>query len=238
MSQLIALLILPALFSAGCSRRQDARSVETPPVANEQPSAARRIVAEQLFLPNRVANLKFNFRVSPDVPLLRQTKANGCWATVATMIAGWRGEQRLEIEKYLQTVGGRYVSLYERDEGLRRGDKEAFLIDSGFDFEWGASYLPIGIEKLLRNYGPLWFTVSTGAEFSKHATIVVGLCGTGDMDATYVVYVDPKDGAEHASLYPDFMGRYEQIARESNSLADMREGYQVVHLLSPGSDPK
>jgi hypothetical protein len=85
---------------------------------------------------------------------------------------------------------------------------------------------------MLKKYGPLWFTVNE-AEFSLHATVVVGLIGTGEMPSTYVIYVDPSDGKEHALPYAAYMTAYENVAFDQNSLKDFEEGFQVAHYPLP-----
>jgi Papain-like cysteine protease AvrRpt2 len=244
------------LLAFGCSRDANSGQNEKPLTAADQPekpsgetgkdksappansgvkfpspvlSSARPIIAADLFPPKDVDGLRFDVRVSGKFPLLRQDKTNACWATAAAMLDGWKKDRKVLTSDYLAGLGGPYLSIYVNNRGLHRDEKEAFLKRAGLSFEWGASYLPEGITDLLKQHGPLWFTISNGTEWSQHATVIVGLFGTGDIKSTYIAYADPADGQEHALLYPDFMKVYEDVAWEQNSIKDYDEGFQVVH---------
>jgi hypothetical protein len=191
-------------------------------------SATAEISADDLPLPQGEA-IRYNYRVRGPIPHLRQPSGRTCWAAVATMLGGWRSGEQLTFTEYLSSVGEPYADLFKRNRPLRRIEKEEFLRTAGFEFEWGQSFHPDGLESLLKNVGPVWFTVTQDDEFSKHATLVVAMYGTGDMRSTYVVFIDPKDGREHAMLYGAFMKKYEDVAFTQNLEKDYLESYQVVH---------
>ena len=190
---------------------------------------ARTILAKDLFDPKDVAGLHYNVRISGVLPLMQQGKSNRCWATASAMLASWKSGQTTTPADYIANLGEPYAFLYENDNGLHREQKEAFLKRAGLTFEWGASYHPDGIAKMLKDFGPLWFTINMRGEFSPHASVIVGLFGTGEMKSTYVVYADPADGKEHALLYPDYMKVYEDVAWDKQSVNDLEENFQVVH---------
>ena len=72
--------------------------------------------------------------------------------------------------------------------------------------------MPKAVEDMLREYGPLWFTVDENA--SVHASIVIGLLQTEN--ELYVSYIDPYDGQEYDEPYNHFHNRYEEPARQFN----------------------
>src|SRR5688572_20698887 len=46
------------------------------------------------------------------VPALRQTKPNGCWATVTTMMLSWRRQESLTIKDAIGSIGQQYLDRY------------------------------------------------------------------------------------------------------------------------------
>ncbi len=94
-----------------------------------------------------------------NVPSLRQEKSRGCWATAAAMLYGWRTGRRVTASGFLRERCPQWTYIYIDNSGLAIEEKEAFLRDAGFVYEPGASYLPKAVEDMLRDYGPLWFTV-------------------------------------------------------------------------------
>jgi Papain-like cysteine protease AvrRpt2 len=156
-----------------------------------------------------------------NVPSLKQEKTRGCWATVAAMLYGWKTGHRVTAFEFLNAKCPQWADIYTDNSGLAFEEKEAFLRDAGFTFEYGASYLPKAVEDMLRIYGPLWFTVDENA--SVHASVVVGLLQT--MDDLYVSYIDPYDGNEYDETYSSFHNRYEEPARQFNLDKKMMEKY-------------
>lgn len=191
----------------------------------------------RITFPSPDAKLKFNYRVPGYVPLVRQSKAKACWAAATAIMFGWKFDGDVSVEDALDAIGPVWRANYNQGEtrGLRRQEKEDFLKAATLTFEYGASYAVEGLRDLLVRYGPLWFTVDN--EFNTHATVVIGLFGSGAMEDTYVVYVDPADGSEHRKPYAEYMRWYEGVAvRENKDLDEdprATSSIQVVHFKTP-----
>lgn len=245
-----AIMVVVAITAAACSQEQapsgspsaaDADNVlmtdPMPISASSKPVRAvgRSFPIESLF-PEPLHTLKYNVRVSGTVPLLKQKTEMGCWATAASILYCWRENKAMQVEDVLALVSPVYERMYRDDRGLPPHYKQPFFSTLGLTFEYGASYHPSGLQELLQRYGPLWFTINTDGLFSRHATVVIGLFGTEDIDQTYVLYIDPLDGNEHAMTYGKFMTMYESVAFEENAeaktLGNERFPYtfQVIHF--------
>ncbi len=146
------------------------------------------------------------------VPALKQDKSQGCWATAATMLYGWKTGTSYSVSQFLTKTCPKWLSNYESNTGLSIDEKNAFLNDVDFVYEAGASYLPIAVEEMLRKHGPLWFMVE--ALGNTHASIVIGMIRYNN--TIYITYIDPADGEEYDEQYNSFHNRYEEPARWFN----------------------
>lgn len=176
-----------------------------------------------------------NYDVSEPVFLIKQPKDNACWATVATMMKSWKSKQLLSIDAVLEAAdkasGGSYSATYRLDSGLSSSDKPGFLRAVGLRAEPPASYTPQAIESKLRLWGPLWVTTAepSGARFSIHARMVIGIMGDGSGTGTTLVVVDPSDGAKHIESFDSFVKKTEVLAKaDYGSNADVRP--LIVHF--------
>ena len=167
----------------------------------------------------KLSLLRYNINFGQQIKPLKQEMENGCWATVATMLRGWKDIYPVVVEDVLRDAGSLFENRYRDDSGLRSEEKNRFLQLMGLTFQWGQSYAVEGLEDLLMRYGPLWFTVDMN--INTHAIVVTGLIGTGKMADTYVLYIDPKDGLEKKMRYGEFMRWYERAALSTQ--------IQVVH---------
>lgn len=145
------------------------------------------------------------------IPVLKQTKANGCWATAAAMLYGWRSGDVVSVERFLDKVAPSFSDTYNRDRGLSVDEARHFVEAVGLQFEYGQCYLPVAVQEMLEAHGPLWFTVGSPEGYNTHANIVTGI-GVDAHGTHYIRYIDPQDGRMHEEAYNAFMGRYESPA--------------------------
>lgn len=169
-----------------------------------------------------------SYTVPGTVQPLRQPTSNTCWATVATMMYGWRNNASYDIPYVIGQTGSAYLSKFNNDVGLAGGDKPGFLNRMSLRSEAPMSYSITGWEHLLRQYGPLWVTTAEGAGFSIHARIIVGIDGDGTAAGTTFRIVDPGDGQVHTETIATFITKFEAVAKiDLGAGGDLRP--QVVH---------
>jgi hypothetical protein len=169
---------------------------------------------------------------------LRQKKDRGCWATVGAMLEGWKEGKHLTPEDFLSHLGAEWLAVYTRNEGLGIDRRRRFLDAAHFRYELGGeTYLADGVANMLRTFGPLWFTTSSGVGFSSHALLVVGVRRATSGKET-ITYIDPAFGGVQEEDYWHFVLRYEKYAADLNAvyLPQMMHDYrgldftQVVHF--------
>ena len=167
-----------------------------------------------------------NYTIPGTFAPLAQSKPNGCWATVFTMLMSWRRQQSMSIETALAPVGQRWVDLYTTDAGLLSRDKASFLTDAGLVAEPPRSYSVEGWEQLLRNYGPVWVTTDEdpSLEWSIHARVITAISGDGTPENTFFTIVDPGGGRQYQESIAVFIPKYEEEVVRSG-----RMRIQVVH---------
>ncbi len=153
-----------------------------------------------------------------NVPIFYQTKKNDCWAVVTSMLLAAKTGISGETEDIINILGEEWLDLYLSDTGLLDNQKERFLNESGFSFDYGMSYFPRGIANLLSDFGPIWFTVGLDSAFNKHASIVTGISNEMPNGAIYISYIDPFYGQEYIETYVSFMQRYEYPAELMNDI--------------------
>jgi hypothetical protein len=152
-----------------------------------------------------------SYRVPGMVPPIRQPKSQACWATVTTMLYGWREAQSIPIETVLGQIGSKWLAKFQNNEPLMSGETAAFGAASGLQSEPPMSYSVDGWMQMLRVYGPLWVTTSEipGHPFSMHARVMVGMTTDGTPGGTTVQIVDPGSGSEYAESLHDFWRKFE-----------------------------
>jgi hypothetical protein len=184
--------------------------------------------ASQLVFGSARADGAVNYVVPGIVPLLTQPSSMTCWATVGTMLTSWKNNSSYDIPTALAAIGQKYVDMFNANQGLAPGDKQAFLTAMGATFEAPQNYLASGWDQLLRQYGPLWVTTAEGAGFSIHARILTGISGDGTFDGTTLTIADPADGQLHTETVTAFAQKFEAVAiGDLGSSGELRP--QVVH---------
>jgi hypothetical protein len=168
----------------------------------------------------------FEVVVPGSVPAIAQPLPNACWATVATMMIGWRDGKASDIKGAMAAVGPKWETIYTTDTGLDAADKGAFLAAAGLVAEPPQNRTIEGWETLLRKYGPLWVTTDEGGVggFSPHARIMTAIRSEGTPETTSVDVVDPAGGIRYTEKFVDFVRKYESDVRH---LATPR--IQIVH---------
>jgi Papain-like cysteine protease AvrRpt2 len=168
-----------------------------------------------------------DFRVSGIVPPLRQETALTCWATVTTMLIGWRDNVSLPVEEALRPIGQAWADKYRAGVALLGSETASFFASAGLVGEPPASHTAEGWERLLRTYGPLWVTTSEipGQPFSMHARVMIGIHGDGTASGTQFDIVDPGTGTEYRETLADFTHKYHAQPSVPNAPLIL----QVVH---------
>ncbi|MEM9345256.1 MAG: papain-like cysteine protease family protein [Planctomycetota bacterium] len=176
-----------------------------------------------------------------DVRPIRQTSPQRCWAAAATILKNWQNQNPIDEARTIRAIGQAWEQHYDEDRALPRGLKLDFLTDAGFDYQPPQGYSPQGLASLLREHGPIWFTI--GEELGRHATVLTGLFIDPDNQAFWVSYIDPADGKLKAQTYALFMRRYEAPAYLANeegirvALTERDLDIQVIHLRDAGPGP-
>ena len=167
-----------------------------------------------------------DYAVPGPFDVIAQPNAMGCWATVFTMMHGWKNQQCLQIEDALATVGQKWVDMFKAVKGLSSSDKNTFLAEAGLVAEPPMSYSVEGWENLLRDYGPLWVTTdeNPGPKFSIHARIITSIRGDGTPDGTRLHIIDPAGGREYDETVAVFIPKFEAEVLETGHVR-----VQVVH---------
>jgi GH24 family phage-related lysozyme (muramidase) len=140
---------------------------------------------------------------------LAQPTPRTCWATVITMMYGWRHQQHVDAPTVLATAGPQYVQMYRNDQTLdARG---AALLYQALGLVTITSFNPTidGWDSLLRKYGPLYVDVGYGTSTTTHAIIVTGISGDGSARGTSITYVDPVGGKTIVRKFSELLSEYE-----------------------------
>lgn len=174
--------------------------------------------------------------ISYDIPgnfwVLAQPSGMTCWATVFTMLKSWRTQQEMSIPEALQTVGQRWVDLYNANRGLAGADKPDFISSAGLAAQPPQSFSIEGWEQLLRNFGPIWITTDEDLENRGgiHARIITGIHGDGTPTGTRFKIVDPSRGRRYEEAITAFFPKYEG----EEAIGSRYTRIQVVHWQSDG----
>ena len=118
------------------------------------------------------------------VQMIPQPTDNGCWATAAAIVIGWRDNQSVSPALLAQYNG--------MDSSLRGGllpaDKRAFINAVGLQVHPNACYTPDGFRDILEANGPVWVTADVPGI---HAIVVTGMYR--ENGNYYVRITDPWD---------------------------------------------
>lgn len=148
-----------------------------------------------------------------------QPSSMTCWATVTTMMIGWRDQMSYPIETALAEVGPSYVAKFRANQGLSAAEKGPFLAAAGLEAEPPMSFTLEAWEQMLRDYGPLWVTTdeNVGPGFSIHARIIRGMHGDGTAGGTEFDVVDPAGGREYRERVSAFLHKFEEVVGAAGS---------------------
>jgi hypothetical protein len=156
------------------------------------------------------ATNRVNRSVSPAVPFIRQPDLLTCWAAAAAMMYSWRHRESAPIEEILERLNPVWAEMFRSKEAILNSRLPDLMSDLGLVAEGPASYLPKGIERLLRT-GPLW--IVTDADLTTngltHAEIVTAITGDGSPENTKVVVNDPSLDAPREVPFTEFQERLE-----------------------------
>jgi hypothetical protein len=168
--------------------------------------------------------------VPGDIKDIRQPDGMSCWATVYTMLHGWKTKNPLSIRDALTASGKRWLDVFNAGTGLMADEKTDFLNDVGLVARPPQSHSIEGWRDLLATYGPLWVTTDEdpSGQFAIHARLLYRMHGDGTPGGTTMYFVDPGDGKRHSESFAAFMEKYESEARDPGRPLRI----QIVHWQS------
>ncbi len=157
----------------------------------------------------RSHEVREDFDVFHQVPLVPQLTGMSCWAAGAAMILGWRDCIDVDAEE-LARGSGRWEDY--RD-GLRPRDVEALARVWGLQ---SASSLPLTVRRLrqlLEEHGPLWVGEASP---ELHVVVIAGAQGDGTPDGSWVRVLDPWPigrGERYTIPFREFAANMERATR-------------------------
>jgi Papain-like cysteine protease AvrRpt2 len=175
------------------------------------------------------------------VPLVPQTTDNSCWAAGIAMIIGWRRGMSIDPSMIATNPGG---SSYMQSMKTGLDPNDTYILARwGLRAEAPASYMPEGIEDMLRRYGPLWVA---SAVPGPHIRVITGI-QVGKTAADTILYINdpwekgmrvfrwPNRGSKYTENYKQFVQQYERLGRREFGHGPNTRGYQpapiyVAHL--------
>jgi hypothetical protein len=175
---------------------------------------------------NTLNQTAISFDVAGDIPVVAQPKSCACWATVTTMMMEWKNQQCYSIETAMDMLGSDFRKIYEDDTTGLLPDRNQDLADAtGMTIEYQRCETPESILQLLQSYGPLVIIddEDPSPSFARHARIITGIYGDGDLSNTFLKIIDPDGGQSYEESFPDFASNYESLAD------DNRYKIQMMH---------
>ena len=169
-----------------------------------------------------------DYQVPGTVPAMQQPNGMACWATVTTILYGWRNNnQNPDIGTVLSGIGQQYRTMFDNGQGLPGSLKQQFINDAGFEAEPPHNPSIEGWEQMLRSFGPLWVTTDEDPteKFAIHARVLIGMRGDGTPDGTHMRFIDPASGRIVSETISQFIEKYESEARTKNRPLRI----QIVH---------
>jgi hypothetical protein len=208
-----------------------ARRTAGPPAAAATGLGLRRYnrVARPRSLGAEPANV-FDFvevKIKGSVTPLRQSSEKTCWATVYTMLYGWKTQQPVTVDTAIARVGARWSALLAKREGILRDQKVDFIADAGLVAELPKNPTIDGWASMIATYGPIWVTTDEDPtdEFSIHARILCAVRGDRTPEGTKLDFIDPGTGSFVTESFKDFLVKYESEAMDPDSPLRV----QIVH---------
>ena len=170
---------------------------------------------------------KLDVAADPAVGLIKQPSNLVCWAAAGAMMANWRDRGSATIETVLDDLGGTWRAKFDANQALSVAETVGFTKVLGLVAEGPASYLPIGIARLVQTYGPLWVISDDTVENNQlvHVRIVTGITGDGTAETTMVDIVDPDLDQPTTETFAEFARRL-----EANDVVDV--GLGIMHFPS------
>jgi len=178
-----------------------------------------------------------------EVEMIPQPTNNGCWATAAAMVIGWRDRKSVDPSLLAQCNG--------MDSSLRGGlapqDKRAFANALGLTIHPNACFTPDGFRAVLEANGPIWVTAKVPGT---HAIVVTGMYRQDG--AFFVRITDPWDrivgspgapgqyaqthntGSRYIMTYDAFTAEFE-AAGDIDRIQLLHSGGKFGHTLNTGS---
>lgn len=153
---------------------------------------------------------RVDFTVEPVVPFIRQPDLLTCWAAAAAMMYAWRHGEMASIEEILERLSVRWSEMFKGKQPIPNSQLPDLMQDLGLVAEGPATYLPRGIERLLRT-GPLWVVTDEDMTTNgmTHAQIVTGIAGDGTPENTRVLSNDPSHERPREEAFREFQARLE-----------------------------
>jgi hypothetical protein len=153
---------------------------------------------------------RVDFKVEPVVPFIRQPDLLTCWAAAAAMMYAWRHGEMASIEEILERLSVRWSEMFKGKQPIPNSQLPDLMQDLGLVAEGPASYLPRGIERLLKT-GPLWVVTDEDMTTNgmTHAQIVTGISGDGTPENTRVLSNDPSHDKPREEVFREFQARLE-----------------------------
>ncbi len=177
--------------------------------------------------------MSISYTVPGHVPVIRQRSSLVCWATAYTIMRSWKDRCSYNMRDAVAAVDQKYRVLVDRNRPLPASEFTRFLRLARMQHQpmWN---IPIKEWlRLLQGRGLLWVgtlgVVSPGTYL--HSRIVEGIHGNGQANGASVKIVDPENGSRYQELFRDFLSRYEDAFRLSQTgVAGVREYYQIRHF--------
>lgn len=150
----------------------------------------------------------FNYTVPGIFDILAQPSSMTCWATVGTMMMGWRDQKCYTIHTAMGIAGAKWQKMFDDGDGLAAVDHGPFCHACGMTYEGLACYPAESWLAMLHAYGPL--AVVTANPY--HARIMIGMRDGGTPNGTEVVLIDPAGGRKYNQNFLTFTHDFEAVA--------------------------
>src|SRR5688572_13376623 len=100
--------------------------------------------------------LSFAYDVPGMKSVIAQPNTMACWATVYAMMLSWKRQQSLDIAPAVETVGAKYLKIFQNNTGLPSAEFGPFLAAAGMQRQPMANLPMTAWDRLLRRHGLLW----------------------------------------------------------------------------------
>ncbi len=171
-------------------------------------------------------------------PQIKQAKAKGCWATVTTILISWLEQTRYTVCDIVDRLGEEFLRMYKDETGLPASKVNDWLYATGFVMESPQHYSQGKIHQMLKDFGPIVFTASTGKHglHLTHERVITsmqnsegpnnnGECAVSNSDSTEIVGIDPATGSGFTLPFSAFCKEIDNKKPDSCVLFA-----QVIHL--------